>query len=80
MPMAEATDPRSPDLEAKLRALDAANELAYRYAYRENSRHCRHDPAWNRRIAELEAQLDVDGLARAFALALELSRTLTGKP
>jgi hypothetical protein len=37
------------------------------------------DSVWNARIAELEAQLDVDGLARAVAQALELSRKLTGK-
>jgi hypothetical protein len=72
-------DPRSPELEAKLCALDAADELACRYLYRENSKHCRRDPAWSARIAELEGQLDVDGLAGAFALALELGRTLTVK-
>jgi hypothetical protein len=51
----------------KLGAVDAVAELAYRYVYRENSTHCRPDLAWRERIAELEAQLDVVGLARARA-------------
>jgi hypothetical protein len=46
---------------------------------REYSQHRGRDPAWNARIAELEAQLDVDGLAQAFAQALELSRKLKGE-
>jgi hypothetical protein len=78
--MPDAVDPRGPDLEAKLRALRPADELAYRYRYRENSSHCRRDPAWSERIATLEAQPDVDDLARALTLAADLSRTLTGKP
>jgi hypothetical protein len=78
--MTDAADPRSPELEARLRALDPADELAYRYVYRENSSYCRRDPAWSERIAELQEQLDVDGLARAFTLSADLSRTLTGKP
>jgi hypothetical protein len=41
--------------------------------------HCQRDPVWNARIAELEAQLDVDGLARAFALALDLNQKPTEK-
>jgi hypothetical protein len=41
-------------------------------------RHCQRDPVWNARIAELEAQLDVDGLAQAFALALDLNQRPTG--
>ena len=39
--------------------------------------HCQRDPVWNVRIADLEAQLDVDGLARAFALALDLNQKPT---
>jgi hypothetical protein len=77
--MPDAVDPRGPDLEAKLWALHPADELAYRYLYRENSSCCRRDPAWSERIATLEAQLDVDGLARALTLAADLALALTGK-
>jgi hypothetical protein len=58
-------------------ALDAADELAHRYFYRKHSSFCRRDPAWRLRIAELEASLDEDSLARALALAADLSRKLT---
>jgi hypothetical protein len=77
--MPDAADPRTSELEAKLRNLDTPDELAHRYVYREISPHCSGDPAWNARIAELQTQLDIDGLARAFALAVELSRKLAGK-
>jgi hypothetical protein len=40
---------------------------------------CRRDPDWQARIVGLQGQLDTDGHARAFALALELRKTLTGK-
>jgi hypothetical protein len=60
-----ATDPRSPELEAELTALDPADELADCFAYCERCRHCRNDPVWRARIDELPAQqLDLDGHAR----------------
>jgi hypothetical protein len=69
-------DPRCDELEARLCGLAPADELAYRYLYRDHSVHCRRDPAWRGRIAELEAQLDVDGLAHALTLAADLTWTL----
>jgi hypothetical protein len=75
--MPDAADPRTPMLEAQLRALDAADELAHRYFYRKHSPYCRRDPTWRLRIAELEASLNEDGLARALVLAADLSRKLT---
>jgi hypothetical protein len=55
--MLTSPDPRIDELETQLPALDLASELAYRYLYRKNSPHCRRDPAWRQRIAELETQL-----------------------
>jgi hypothetical protein len=74
-----APDPRCDELEARLCGLAPADELAYSYLYRDHSAHCRRDPAWRERIAELEAQLDVDGLARALTLAADLTWTLADK-
>jgi hypothetical protein len=74
--MPDAADPRTPKLEAQLRALDPADELAYRWAYREHSTHCRQDPAWHVRMVELQAQLDAHGQARALTRAYEISGSL----
>jgi hypothetical protein len=49
-----AADPRSDELDAKLTELAPADELAYRYFYQQRSVHCRRDPLWKARIAELE--------------------------
>jgi hypothetical protein len=73
----DAPDPRTDEVEAKLYGLAPAEELAYRYLLRDHSRHCRQDPVWNARIAELEGRLDAGGRARARALAADLTWTLT---
>jgi hypothetical protein len=78
--MPDVADLRAPELEAQLFALDPATELAHRYIYRESSQHCRRDPTWRARIVELQGQVDLDVLARAFALAGELRRELARKP
>jgi hypothetical protein len=75
--LASAPDPRTSEVEAKLCGLAPAEELAYRYFLRDHSRHCRQDPVWNARIAELEGQLDAAGRARARTLAADLAWTLT---
>jgi hypothetical protein len=75
-----APDPRTHELEAQLRALDSADELGYRWVYRETSLHCRRAPAWQARIAALQERLDTDGHARAFTRAAELRRELARKP
>jgi hypothetical protein len=78
--MPDARDLRSNELEGRLRQLHPADELGYRFLYRESSPHCRRDPAWSARIAELQSHLDENGLARALALAAERGRTLPGQP
>jgi hypothetical protein len=75
-----ADDPRCDELDAKLNRLAPAEELAYRYLYQERSVHCRRDPLWKARIAELEGQLDAEGRARALTLAADRTGTLTRKP
>jgi hypothetical protein len=80
MPAPDGPDPRTPKLEAQLRALDPADELAYRWAYREHSPHCRRDPAWRARMVEIQAQLDDHGHARALTRAREINASLTGSP
>jgi hypothetical protein len=74
-----ASDPRCDESEARLSGLAPADELAYRYLYRDHSTHCRRDPAWRVRIAGLEGRLDSDGRARARTLAADLTWTLTDK-
>jgi hypothetical protein len=76
----DPADPRSPELEAQLRALDPVEELAYRFVYRQHSRHCRNDGTWRQRLAELQELLDVDQHARALIRAREINASLTAKP
>jgi hypothetical protein len=76
---AGAPDPRTSEVEAKLRALAPIDELAYRYLLRDHSPHCRRDAAWKARIAFLEGQLGADGRARPLALAADLTGTVTDK-
>jgi hypothetical protein len=79
--MSDAADPRTPELEMQLRVLDdPADELACRWVYRELSPHCRRDPDWQARIAELQAALGVNDHARALMRAMELCEALAGKP
>jgi hypothetical protein len=66
MPQCPTLPTRTPELEMQLRALDPADELSYRWAYRETSPHCRRDSDWQTRIVELQGMLDTDGHARAF--------------
>jgi hypothetical protein len=77
--LTSAPDPRTSEVEAKLRGLAPEDELAYRYLFRDHSPHCRRDPLWNARIAVLEEQLDADGRAHAQTLAADLTWTLTDK-
>jgi hypothetical protein len=42
--------------------------------------HCRRDPLWKARIAELEGQRDAEGRARALTLAADLTETLPESP
>jgi hypothetical protein len=78
--MPDVGDRPLPELEVKLRALDAANELAYRYFFCEHFSHYRRDPVWTVRVVELEERLDADGRARALTLAADLTWALTGSP
>jgi hypothetical protein len=79
--MPDAADPRTRELGVQLRVLgDPADELACRWLYRELSAHCRRDPDWQARIAELQAALGVNDHARALMRAMELCEALAGKP
>jgi hypothetical protein len=72
-------DPRTNEVETKLCGLAPVDELAYRYLLRDHSPHCRRDPVWKARIAELEERLDAMGRSRARTLAADLTWTLADK-
>jgi hypothetical protein len=77
--MAIPPDPRTSEVETKLCGLAPVDELAYRYLLRDHSPHCRRDPGWKARIAEIEGRLDADGRAHARTLAADLTSTLVDK-
>ena len=77
--LASPPDPRTSELEAKLCRLAPADELAYRYFFRDHFSYYRGDPVWIVRIAELEERLTADGCDRARTLAADPTRTQPDK-
>ena len=67
-------DPRSPELNAMLRRLAPAEELAFRYAFCRENPYCRKDRSWWRRIHELEAVLTPRQRAAAERRSHELAK------
>lgn len=74
------SDPRCPDLEEMLGGLGPRDELVYRLAIMGLSEHCRGDPFYQRRTAEIQKQLRLSTaqLAEVFTEVRELRERLAG--